>query len=339
MATKPQDRVKPDLRELVPTLSHHLQVFTQRKLFETNWDKSQRQDYNLHDLAELYHENTKMRRILDMQTGLSSEIFLKGPVLKASTRIGKEYPGTDRIDLPRENLRLPMKVDEAILSRRSERVYTGKEITLQQLSAFLQYTYGITQRAEFAEPISGQPLVQCFRAAPSGGGLYPNELYLGVLNASGLQPGLYHYNVMRHALEPLNTAPEFVEAFLKAFPIHPEIVKLDQACFVMVMAAQFERSVAKYGPRAYRYVLQECGHIGQNALLTGTALGLGGVAMAGFYDDGLNNLLGLDGVTEAVTYTLAFGFSARRIRPVKVEGLSGLLSKVAQSIGLIERGE
>ncbi|HEY1139366.1 MAG TPA: putative peptide maturation dehydrogenase [Lysobacter sp.] len=38
---------------------------------------------------------------------------------------------------------------------------------------------------------------------PSGGGLHPIECYLIVQNVEGVAPGLYHYQAVEHALEPL----------------------------------------------------------------------------------------------------------------------------------------
>jgi putative peptide maturation dehydrogenase len=38
---------------------------------------------------------------------------------------------------------------------------------------------------------------------PSGGGLHPIECYLIVQNVKGVAPGLYHYQAVEHALEPL----------------------------------------------------------------------------------------------------------------------------------------
>lgn len=46
---------------------------------------------------------------------------------------------------------------------------------------------------------------------PSGGGLHPIECYLVVQNVEGVAPGLYHYQAVDHALEPL-PLPESLRA-------------------------------------------------------------------------------------------------------------------------------
>ena len=63
----------------------------------------------------------------------------------------------------------------------------------------------------------------------------------------------------------------------------------------------------KYGERGYRFLLLEAGHIAQNLLLAAEADGMGGVAIGGFLDDPLNDLLDLDGVEEAVVYMVLAG--------------------------------
>ncbi|MDQ4131332.1 MAG: nitroreductase family protein, partial [Actinomycetota bacterium] len=63
----------------------------------------------------------------------------------------------------------------------------------------------------------------------------------------------------------------------------------------------------KYGERAYRFTLLECGHLAQNLLLVGGALGLGTLPVGGFLDDDLNTYLGLDGRRESVLYLVLMG--------------------------------
>ena len=52
-----------------------------------------------------------------------------------------------------------------------------------------------------------------------------------------------------------------------------------------VLAAVQERTAAKYGERAERYVRLEAGHAAQNLLLQAVALELGAVPRGAFYDD------------------------------------------------------
>jgi len=57
----------------------------------------------------------------------------------------------------------------------------------------------------------------------------------------------------------------------------------------------------------YRYILQEAGHIGQDAYLVSEALGMKCCALGGTRDENLEKLIDIDGVTESVVYALALG--------------------------------
>ena len=80
---------------------------------------------------------------------------------------------------------------------------------------------------------------------------------------------------------------------------------LAQVC--LVLSAVFQRTRWRYRERAYRYVLMEAGHIGQNVYLAATSMGLGACAIGAFLDQELDALLGLDGQEEAAIYLLAVG--------------------------------
>ena len=57
-----------------------------------------------------------------------------------------------------------------------------------------------------------------------------------------------------------------------------------------------QRMRPKYQDRSYRYGLLEAGHVGENAYLAATSLGLGACGVGAFMDDPLNTMLGVDGV-------------------------------------------
>jgi len=308
VAEKREIQDLPDLNQMSTTITYDLAWLTTTKLVERFWDQRQRKEFRFYDLAELYHENTKFRRYQAFQITLSGDVFMgQPPIIEATTRIFKEYPNRPRIRLPLEDLALNKPLDETMLLRRSSRDYTGEPITVKDLSKLLYYTNGITARFDYKERFTGKVLRQFLRASASGGALYPIEIYVGVINVTGMEPGIYHYNVYEHSLEALKVDKDFPSIFPDAFPIHPETVPVDKSAVVLILSAMFERSKAKYGPRSYRYILQESGHIAQNAYLVATACELGTVAVAGFYDDDIDEWLGVDGVDETAVYTIVIG--------------------------------
>ena len=208
----------------------------------------------------------------------------------------KEYPG-EAIDLPPvEPDGLPL--EEAIVRRRSRRDYLPESISLEQLARLLHYANGVTGSRE-AYGIKRFPL----HAAPSAGGLAPIELYPVVHAVEGLEPGLYHYQPAAHTvvfLKPGDFRREMADLCL-------EQDFLVNAAAVIWLGAVYERTRWKYGERAYRYVHLDAGHVSQNLLLEATALGLGACCVGAFYDDDVNEFLGLDGQREFAVLAVAVG--------------------------------
>lgn len=99
---------------------------------------------------------------------------------------------------------------------------------------------------------------------------------------------------------------ELIASFV---PLPPGSSLIDDAGFLVLLTASFLRNRVKYGERGYRYVLQEAGHLAQNIYIVSESLGLGAVAVGGFYDDEVNDILSLDGVEEAVVYAVVVGSS------------------------------
>ena len=77
----------------------------------------------------------------------------------------------------------------------------------------------------------------------------------------------------------------------------------DVPCAIVVTAV-FERTVQKYERRGYRLAVIESGHIMQNLILVGAGTGLRALVSASFYEDELESLIMVDGVTEAVIATV-----------------------------------
>ncbi|MGC9521918.1 MAG: SagB/ThcOx family dehydrogenase [Anaerolineae bacterium] len=205
----------------------------------------------------------------------------------------KVYPEVPRIELPPADASDGLSALEAIARRRSVRSYAGEPVTLATLSHLLTSADGVTAER------GGLRL----RAAPSAGALYPIEIYVIVHDVAELAPGLYHYAVHDHVLEVLR------QDDLRQESVRLGIMQgfLGEAAFVVVLTAVFQRLRWRYQRRSYRYALLEAGHIGQNVYLAATAMGLGACAVGAFLDDGLNDLLGVDGEGEAALYALSVG--------------------------------
>ena len=89
--------------------------------------------------------------------------------------------------------------DVIIRERRSERIYSGETITLEELSAILFAAQGVTGALLLAEPEADADRIYV-RTQPSGGGMFPITLYIGVCNVEGLETGIYEYYPYSHSL-------------------------------------------------------------------------------------------------------------------------------------------
>lgn len=206
----------------------------------------------------------------------------------------KEYPH----EFPRVSLRKVRRdggdpLWEVMTKRRSMRDFTPEPISFEDLSQLMWSTQGITGIACGFQ----------FRIAPSAGALYPLETYAVVNRVVDLRPGVYHFNVKENDLEQLTTGDLRVN--IAASALDQSVA--EAAAVVFVWTAVVERTKWKYRERGYRYLYLDAGHIGQNLYLATTALGLGCCTIAAFYDDEVNQLIGVDGQRETAIYLGAVG--------------------------------
>lgn len=205
----------------------------------------------------------------------------------------KEYPQSPFISLPQPVIHNGPGIWQTIMERRSERDFSGAPISREQLSQLLWAGQGITRQ------IQGYEL----RSAPSAGALYPIETYLCINDVTGIDSGIFHYNIRRHGLEQIqvgNLGGQLAAAALgQPFCATANVV--------FIWTAVFERSVWKYKQRAFRYIYLDAGHIGHATALAAVALDLGSCQIAAFFDDEVNQLIGVDGDKESVVYLTAVG--------------------------------
>jgi SagB-type dehydrogenase family enzyme len=208
--------------------------------------------------------------------------------------IYKKYPSAKKINLSKELPSKSLSMVDVLKSRKSIRSFSAQPLTMAELSFLLWATTGIQRRERG----------YAFRTAPSAGALYPIETYIAVNNVEGLEKGLYHYNIEEHALEQLKVGD--LGAELAEAALGQEL--LANAPLVFVWTAIFERSKWKYRQRAYRYVYLDAGHIGQNLALSATSIGLGSCQIGAFFDDEVNQVLGVDGTAESAIYLSVAGY-------------------------------
>lgn len=204
----------------------------------------------------------------------------------------KNYSSSEKIKLPVPDHQGPA-FETSLKKRRSIRNFKSAGISLQELSQLLFAAQGIT----------GKMYGKNLRTAPSGGALYPIELYVVINNVTGIEKGIYHYSVIDHSLELIKKGDHTDQVTDASFKQE----MAGEASVTFIMTAIFARITSKYGDRGYRYAYIECGHISQNIYLQSTSLGLGSVCIGAFSDSDVNSLLEIDGRNEAAIYLHSVG--------------------------------
>lgn len=241
-------------------------------------------EIDLEDPAELYHEASKLYPALRERQAAGIARLTQDDDLQAAT----QHPVRWNRQLPSIELGAPSPPDaslwSAIAERRSEHAFTGAPLGVDALSTLLLAGYGRG-------------------AVPSGGALYPLEVYVIACRVTGLPEGVLHLDPERRVLEVL-LERDVSEELGAAMPL-PEV--LADACAVVFVTAVFWRTRFKYGLRGYRFALLEAGHVMQNVLLAATVLGVTAFPLGGFYDAAVEELLGVDGLDESVLYGAVLG--------------------------------
>lgn len=182
-------------------------------------------------------------------------------------------------------------LESTIFKRRSTRAYNGADLTFDELKALLDFTY---QPQHYTD--------QGLDSAPDYFDLNLIETFIAVSGVSGLEEGCYYY---------APKAAELRQIRFKNFRRELHYLCLGQdlgrdAAAVLFHTADLKTAIAQYGDRVYRYLHMDAGHLGQRLNLAAIRLNLGVSGIAGFFDNQVNELLGIP-ADEAVLYITTLG--------------------------------
>lgn len=240
-------------------------------------------------LGERFQSKTKLSPDEEVVTPL--------PQLSQGVSPHKNYPDAPKIKLPSPDYK-GLILEEVLRRRRSIRSeddFSDEALSLQELSQLLFAADGITGELKDG----GIKL----RTAPSGGALYPIEIYLVANRVKELEPGVYHYSVLDHSLELLKKGSFQKEAVFSCAGQE----EAGRAAVVFIFTGIPARSTKKYDVRGWRYIYLETGYISQNIYLETVSLGLVSTAMGAFYDDEISKLIGIDNRKEVPLHTHVVG--------------------------------
>ncbi len=181
---------------------------------------------------------------------------------------------------------------KVIQNRQSTRQFQDSQIPMNQLSGLLEAVYSTGKNGHWS--------------VPSGGGMYPLDIYLIVPgNRQVLPGGIYQWSPER--AEVVTVSDKSPSVWLpKVFNAK---TLLENAAYILCIATNLNRSASKYANRGYRLTLLEAGHAAQNAYLFCAEQNIGVVECCGFSDKALAQKLGLKFPDEAVITTLIVGIA------------------------------
>ncbi len=171
---------------------------------------------------------------------------------------------------------------------------------LREIGHFLWYVFGLTQYCQsvFALGSTEQAAgaMQSYRRfVPSGGALYPNELYM-YLKMEDFPAGVYHYDVAHHRLVLLREG-NFDSYLARALGNRCDV----SACFGTVfVSTMFWKNFFKYNNLAYRLQGLDAGVLIGQLLEVAKRFGFASGVYFQFLDRAVNHLLGLSEQEESV---------------------------------------
>lgn len=239
---------------------------------------------------EEFHENAK--------TGRYDKALTNEQVLAEMENLYESFPYrlTKAIPLPDTFSEISRPFGEIVLSRKTAKQMVPEVISLQDLRTILHYAYGET-RSNKDDAYLPRP----FRTVPSGGALYPLELYFfSNGKVEGLEPGLYHYSPVLNAVHLVRSGDHTKEIGAALVDFQSDLA--EKLSVVIFITAVFKRSTFKYRDKGYRFTILEAGHVAQNINLTATGLDLGVINVGGYHDREMDRFLKIDGLSHSTLY-------------------------------------
>lgn len=186
-------------------------------------------------------------------------------------------------------------LQQAIARRRSRRTYDGEPLSMEELAFLLWSTQGIQQTTGASTTL---------RTVPSAGCRHALETYLCIMNVTTLDPGIYRYLPVQHALLEISLDKSVSHRIVGA-TYHQSFI--GTAAVALVWTAVPYRMEWRYGLAAHKVIAIDAGHVCQNLYLASEAIGCGCCAIAAYDQDRMDELVQVDGENEFTVYLASLG--------------------------------
>jgi len=193
----------------------------------------------------------------------------------------RNFAGTDVID--------------AIAQRSSHRRFRDEPLAQEELAFLLWATQGVREVL--------QPGV-ALRNVPSAGCRHAFETYLAVSDVTDLEPGIYRYLPLDHALVFEDRRDSLRPALARAV-LNQRFVAAAPVAFIWTVIPY--RMEWRYHTAAHRVIAMDVGHVCQNLYLACASIGAGTCAIAAYHQELMDRLVNVDGAEEFTIYLAPVG--------------------------------
>ncbi|WP_028777454.1 SagB/ThcOx family dehydrogenase [Shimazuella kribbensis] len=185
--------------------------------------------------------------------------------------------------------------------------------TIDEIGYFLWYIYGLTKIIHTSYPIKEEQYT-LRRFVPSGGALYPNELYL-YLKTKDIPNGIYHYDVSHHALVLLREG-NFDSFLAEALGYQCDISPCFATVFVSVF---FWKNFFKYHNFSYRLQGLDSGVLLGQLLEVAKQIPYQATIYDQFLDEAINHLLGLSTNQESTYAVIPLSLTPQKTHHLSIK--------------------
>lgn len=192
---------------------------------------------------------------------------------------------------------------QALEARRSR--YGVAPLALDELGELLYRTCRVTGEIRVGDERYLRKLY------PSGGGLHSLEIYVIPVRCAGLEPGIYRYLGMEHALCRAGNPGPDVDLLLEEARQGTGGKLPDIPSVLLVMTTRFRRVTRKYQSLAYSAVLKEVGGLFQTLYLVATAMNLEPTAIGAGNAELFSRAAGLEFYEETSVGEMVLGGALR----------------------------
>ena len=283
--------IYPNLRSHYPEIVSELLekgiLISEDRKIDHNWD------WDI--LSKIFHFGTSRpipeKEIDRMEASFGYLEYCESIVDKIPSNAFQTVRGINPIKLKSDNSLVSSELIELLEKRRTNRTFTGEDISLEKISIILNETFGYRDHNIKSYEEMGMFTPTRRRSSPSGGSLQSCEVYLLSKRVAKLNSGVYHYQ--SHSSELC-----FIKSLEGEFNFGAILggqMFAEDLSAILVITCRFDKLMWKYNQsRSYRVALMDAGHLSQTAQLLATSLNLRTWVTGAFYDHSLSTLIGAD---------------------------------------------